>query len=224
MKNQTLIALSIIIAGGLVAGAVIMNANQTNPPIAGSDHTTTQEHAPDSFRTISENDFIYGNPDAKVTVVEFSDYECPFCSRLHPALKELVDSRPDDVNWVYRDFPVHKEAWNTSYAANCVGQIAGNDAFWQYSDIMFENQRNLDQDFYVETAQKFGVSETDLSACMATSEVQDTVQSHYTEAQRSGARGTPFSIVITNNGQLMQAPGALPLETWHQVVDQALEN
>jgi protein-disulfide isomerase len=223
MNNTTLIAISIIVSGGLVAGAVILGSGQSNSIPASAQHAM-QANSQEAFRPLSETDFVYGDKGAKVTIVEFSDYECPFCARLHPTLKELVDERPEDVNWVYRDFPVHKEAWNTSYAATCVGKIAGNDAFWEYSNIMFANQRKLDQKFYEESAQQFGISATDLQACVDLDETKQIVADHFAEAQRSGGRGTPHSVVITASGQTIPASGALPFDTLNDIIDQALVN
>jgi protein-disulfide isomerase len=223
MNNTTLIAVTIIICGGIVAGAVILGGNH-GAAIPQQAHQAMAANSQEPFRPLSDSDFLYGNKDAKVTIVEFSDYECPFCGRLHPTLKELVDSRPEDVNWVYRDFPVHKEAWNTSYAATCVGKIAGNEAFWEYSNTMFANQRKFDQEYYEEVAQGFGVSPTDLQTCMALDETKQIVADHFAEAQRSGGRGTPHSVIITASGQFSPASGALPIETLHQIVDQALVN
>lgn len=220
MTNNLLIAISITISGGLIGGAVLMSNNKTdNPPFAQAYTESTNQ----AFRDIQENDFVYGKRNAQLTIVEYSDYECPFCARLHKSLKELVDSRPSDVNWVFRDFPVHKEAWNTSYAATCIGKISGNDAFWDFSNIMFENQGSLDSKLYIETAKQFGITANQLESCMNSSETQKIVTDNFEEAQRAGARGTPYSILINTNGQLSPLSGALPITTLNTVINQALE-
>jgi protein-disulfide isomerase len=87
---------------------------------------------------INEEDFIKGNVDARYALIEWSDYECPFCGRFQETASQLVEKN-EDVKWVYRQFPLdglHPNTRDKSIAALCVGQIAGNDAFWQFSDIL----------------------------------------------------------------------------------------
>lgn len=93
-----------------------------------------------NFRPISENDHIYGNKDAKVTVIEYSDFECPFCRSFHPVVERAVNSFDGEVNWVYRHFPleaIHPNARNMAHASECVAELGGNDAFWAFSDQLF---------------------------------------------------------------------------------------
>lgn len=87
---------------------------------------------------INEEDFIKGNNEARYVVMEWSDYECPFCGRFQESVNKLVEE-DTDVKWVYRQFPLdslHPNTREKSIAALCVGKIAGNDAFWQFSDIL----------------------------------------------------------------------------------------
>lgn len=80
---------------------------------------------------------IFGNPDAIVTIVEYSDFECGYCKQYHPTLKKIVQESNGTVRWVYRHYPLHQHSFEKLVAANCVGQIKGNDAFWQYGDLLF---------------------------------------------------------------------------------------
>ena len=82
-------------------------------------------------------DHIYGNPNAQVTIIEYSDYECPFCKRIHSTLKKVVDESNGNVNWIYRHWPLHQHSFEKLAASECVAQIKGNDAFWKYSDLLF---------------------------------------------------------------------------------------
>lgn len=86
---------------------------------------------------VTENEHIFGNPSATVTIVEYSDFECPFCKQIHPVLKRIVQESNGNVRWVYRHFPLHQHSFEKLVAANCVAQIKGNDAFWKYGDLLF---------------------------------------------------------------------------------------
>lgn len=82
-------------------------------------------------------DHIMGNKDAKVTIIEYSDFECPFCKQFHPTLERIVKENNGNVAWIYRHYPLHQHSFEKLLAANCVAEIKGDDAFWKYSDLLF---------------------------------------------------------------------------------------
>lgn len=85
---------------------------------------------------VDATDHIYGSPSAPVTIIEYSDFECPYCARFQPILKQIVDESNGGVNWVYRNWPIHNSITKL-VAAECVAKIKGNDAYWKYSDLLF---------------------------------------------------------------------------------------
>lgn len=88
--------------------------------------------------TVSEDgDHVLGNPDAEVTIIEYSDYECPFCKQFHPTLDRIVKESGGSVKWIYRHYPLHQNSVERLVAAECVADIKGNDAFWKYSELLF---------------------------------------------------------------------------------------
>lgn len=94
----------------------------------------------DNVNPITADDYIKGSADAPIKVIEYSDYDCPFCSRFHTTMIDVMEDE-EDVAWVYRHFPLvqlHPEAPAVARAAECVGEIAGNDAFWEFTDGYFE--------------------------------------------------------------------------------------
>jgi len=224
-KGNAAIAVSIIIAGAIIAGAVFLSRGEkTGSAAQNTRHGETQEIR--NFRMPDENDFLRGNPDAKVTIVEFSDFECPFCARLHPTLSRLVEER-DDVNWVYRHFPlssIHSRALAAAIASECVAKQGGNEAFWKFSDALFLNQNNLGNDLSEEQALKFGLDLDEFRSCLSDKEIAKNVTGDGNEAVSSGGRGTPFSVAITASGRLLPFSGALPYETIVSLVDQAVNN
>lgn len=82
-------------------------------------------------------DHVFGDPNATVTIIEYSDFECPFCKGFHPTLKKIVDESNGNVKWIYRNYPLHQHSFEKLVAAECVAKIKGNDAYWEYGDLLF---------------------------------------------------------------------------------------
>ena len=81
-------------------------------------------------------DHIQGSTNPKVTIIEYSDFECPFCKGFHPVLERIIKENTD-VQWIYRHYPLHQHSFEKLIAANCVAKIKGDTAFWKYSDLLF---------------------------------------------------------------------------------------
>ena len=95
---------------------------------------------------ITAEDHIYGNPDAEVKIVEYSDFECPYCKAFNPTLKRIVTESNGHVAWVYRHWPLHQHSLEKLIAAECVAKLAGNDAFWKYGELLFGLLKTGDED------------------------------------------------------------------------------
>lgn len=84
-----------------------------------------------------EGDHLLGNTEASVKIVEYSDFECPYCKTFHQTLNKIVADSNGEVSWVYRHWPIHQNSFEKSIASECIAQIKGNDAFWKYTDLLF---------------------------------------------------------------------------------------
>jgi len=229
MKNGTVVAISIIFSGALIAGAVMLNNNNS---ISGSTSVSASNSGHggggnvSSYRPVSQNDHIRGDINAPITIIEYSDFECPFCARLHPTLTRVVNDFPE-VRWVYRHYPlssIHSRAQRASIASECVAKLAGNDAFWQFSDALFNNQRGLGDSLYFSLAEGYGISENALESCMSDKSIASKVNSDLDDAIATGGRGTPHSLIITPNGDAVAVPGALPYEQFAQFINSISAN
>ncbi|GIW69411.1 MAG: hypothetical protein KatS3mg101_0158 [Patescibacteria group bacterium] len=112
----------------LIANKSVKLGNQEFKPEVISD-----------LKSMVDQDYFRGEKTARVQLFEYSDYDCPFCKRVHPTLKSLLENNPGEVVWIYRQFPLtqlHPEARIKSEAALCAGKVGGNDAFWAYSDAL----------------------------------------------------------------------------------------
>lgn len=231
MYQSYAIPIAILVGFGMVAAVLYYNGNQAAPVLPTSVAVPTDrptenlEEAPTLLQTDvsvtrdAERRNVYGNADAPVTIVEFSDYECPYCARLHPTLQQLVDESNGLIQWEYRHLPLpsHQTAVDGAIVAECVGRLIGNEAFWEFSEKVFaSNQRGVE--FYQATAVSVGVNEAELSACVTDQSINDVVRDDYETARQLGANGTPFSVIIYADDSKRPVGGALPYADWRRLL------
>ncbi|MGA8260795.1 MAG: DsbA family protein [Arenicellales bacterium] len=167
-----------------------------------------------------KRDHIYGNPDAKISLISYSDFECPFCKRFYPTSKELVDKSHGEVNLVYRHFPLpmhEPSAREEAEASECATELGGNDAFWAYADAIFKrtksNGNGFPHDQLVPLAVQIGLDKTKFKDCLDSGRQKERVESDEKEGQRIGISGTPGNIVRNNKtGKALVRTGAQPLD------------
>jgi len=159
---------------------------------------------------------VKGNKDAKVTIIEFSDFQCPFCQRGAQTLSELVKAYPNDVKVAFKNLPLpfHPQAKPAAIAA-----LAANEQgkFWEMYDELFKNQQNLADEFYTATAQKLGLDMTKFAADLKSEKLAKQVDDDMQLANSLGVRGTPGFFV---NG--VQVRGAREAEYFKQIIDRHL--
>lgn len=174
----------------------------------------------------AEVDHIRGNPNAKVSVIEYSDYECPFCARHHPTMQQVMDEYGDDVNWVYRHYPLsfHPNAQMTAEASECVNEQGGNDAFWAYTDLLFEKGvANKTKDDFIAYAGEVGVDTDEFVNCLDSGKYTQHVKDDMAGGSAAGVSGTPGNIVVNNEtGDKQLVSGAQPFASFQSVIDQYL--
>ncbi len=143
---------------------------------------------------------VKGNPAAPVTIVEFSDFQCPYCSRLQPTLKDVLKAYPNDVKLVYKHYPLsfHKQAKNAAKAAEAARE---QGKFWEMHDIIYENFNKLSENSFTEFAQKFGLDMEKFKADYASSKYDLLIQADMNLARKVGVTGTPSLFM---NGKRMQ--------------------
>ena len=173
---------------------------------------------------VTSADWVRGSRDAQVFLIEYSDYECPFCKQFHPTGQQVVDEYGGQVAWVLRDFPlefIHPNARPAAEAAECVGELGGNDAFWTFSDAAFEGSPASLKDL-TSLATAAGVAAGAFDDCVVSGRTADLVQADYDGGTAAGITGTPGNFIVNDKGEAWLVPGAVPFETLKATIDEAL--
>jgi len=176
------------------------------------------------------SDHIYGNPKAMVSLIEYSDFECPFCKRFAPVAKSLVDESGGKVNWVYRHFPLgfhNPVSEHESEGAECVAELGGNDAFWKYVQRLYAltaaNGKGIPGGDLEKLATDVGVEGAAFQACVKSGRHADVIKKDYAEGIAVGVSGTPGNILRNNRtGKVLVRAGALPLASMQAAVAELL--
>lgn len=219
MKNSLTIPLAII-AGGIIVAIAVYVSMPKSPVTSGGD--------PSLVRPVSASDHILGNPAARVVIVEYSDFDCDYCKGFHDTLHQIIANKGagGKVAWVFRQFPlkeIHPNAFSHARAAECVASVAGNDAFWKFSDALFNAQPANPAD-YGTLASSVGLSGDAFATCYSTTSM--TLDARITADRQNalsmGAIGTPFSLILVAGKPPVVMAGGYSYDAVKQLVDQAL--
>ena len=170
---------------------------------------------------ISGDDHSIGPENATVTLVEYSDFECSFCSRHYTTIKNIEEKYSDSVRIIYRHFPLsfHEQARPAALASECAAE---QGKFWEMHDKIFENQSSLTSDVYSEYAQEIGLESGKFKDCYESEKYDQNITDDMSSGIQSGVKGTPATFIITDNDQTLIS-GAVPQSEVEAAIDQALK-
>jgi protein-disulfide isomerase len=185
----------------------------------------------DEQYTVSiDDDYIKGQADAKLTMIEFSDFQCPFCERFYRETLPLIEKdyiRTGKVRMVYRDFPmeqIHKDAQKAAEAAQCAGE---QGKYWEMHDAIFQNQKAMDVDHLKTYAKGLGLSADQFDQCLDSGKYVEEVKRDLIDGQALGVQGTPTFIVgPTGKDKIVRGVsigGARPYDVFKQAFDRLLQ-
>ncbi|KKR08046.1 MAG: hypothetical protein UT32_C0004G0020 [Parcubacteria group bacterium GW2011_GWC2_39_14] len=168
---------------------------------------------------VKENEPFKGGKDAKVTIIEYTDFECPYCLKHHDTIKQIISTYGNKIKYVLRNFPLgfHPEAQKAAESFECALEQGKS---FEMSDAMFQANEagNMSVDKWKSLAKGFGLNTTEFNDCLDTGKYADKVAADAAEGGASGVTGTPATFV---NGQLVS--GALPFENFQQTIDALLK-
>jgi protein-disulfide isomerase len=209
----------------------IKKQQQAQAAARAEEERQANEKAKKVRRVSASRDHVYGNPNAPVSLIEYSDFECPFCKRFHATAKEIVDAYGGKVNWVYRHFPLSMHnpgAQKEAEASECVAQLGGNDAFWKFANAIYartkSNGNGFSLDQLVPLGKEIGVDEKQLKECIEAAKYASRVQEDLDEGVQFGITGTPANFLLRNDtGEVILKVGAQPADAIKPDIDKLLE-
>lgn len=192
-----------------VAANTVVNTIQPTP-------TPTAAAPKSAVPAVTAADHIRGNKDAKVVLIEYADFQCPYCVRHHPTMEKLMDEYGEDVAWVFRHFPLsfHDEAQPAAVASECASE---QGKFWEFADALYAEDANLGEDFYIATATELGLNAATFESCLGSGKYDDLIDTQTAAGSAAGVTGTPATFV---NGSLVS--GAVPYATLKASIDAIL--
>ncbi len=217
LGGLTVLALGfLIIRSGLLNAADLKSAVTAPAPPAPRQNPAPTSVS--SIRPVSQDDHVRGA--GPVTIVEYSDLECPFCKRFHATMLELMTADKGKVRWVYRHFPlsaIHPHAQKLAEAAECAGD---QGKFWEFVDAVFSQPAGADSAKIPAYGKQAGVKDArKLQDCVAAGKYRDKVLADAQDADAAGAQGTPYSIIVNSKGDKQEIPGALSAAEVQPMID-----
>lgn len=201
---------------GYIAWGRGSSASANQPAAAAAE--PTQQQAARRYDIPTDGFSSIGPEDAAITVVEFSDFQCPFCQKWHTQVyKQLMAAYPGKIRLVYRNLPltqIHPQAMNAAEASLCAGD---QNAYWQFHDKLFENSSVLSDDLYASLASDIGLDTAAFESCMTQHKYKADIEADMQFAVDLGVQSTPTFFI---NG--LAVVGAQPLEVFQQVIDDEL--
>ncbi|MDD4110773.1 MAG: thioredoxin domain-containing protein [Clostridia bacterium] len=203
----------------VIALTILFTQISKNNEVVTETENTDAIATNNPYQNLIDDDAFLGNTNAPVTIIEFSDYECPYCQRFHtqtfPSIKkEYIDKGL--VKFVYRDFPlsIHQFAQGAAEAAECAGE---QDKYYEMQDKLFSSGVDGGIESYKQYAKEIGLNQTKFDSCVDNRDMKEEVLNDFKDGQAQGVTGTPAFLI---NGE--KVIGAQPFEVFKEVIDRKL--
>lgn len=206
------------------SGQVALN----NPPAQNQPAAQNPQPTPAASPqiTLTAADHLRGAKNAQVVLVEYSDFQCPYCKRHYPTMLQVMKDYGNKVAWVYRHFPLsfHQNAQISAEASECASE---QGKFWEYADVLF-TKGNGDGTGLAPTdleqyAKDLGLNFSQFESCLTTKKYAAVVNADQASGSAAGVDGTPANIVMDKNGKTQLISGAVPYEQLKAAIDAALK-
>lgn len=223
-NNQKQIAGAILIVGIMIAGAILLK--DSTPP-AKVINNGNQEFAASDIKPVSADERAIGNPNAKVTLVMYEDFQCPWCGKFENESEQMIRKNySDTVKVVYRDFPfLGPESYRSAEASMCADD---QGKFWQYHDYLFTHQNGENRGAFSDAnlksfAKNLGLDEVAFDKCFEAGKYTKAVLDSKAEGASIGVRGTPKGFILKNGKVVDSIDGYLQIQAVTAKIDAALK-
>jgi protein-disulfide isomerase len=234
--NRVLIVILIIASfflGSLTNKVATLEKNTVPSAAAGDVNQPTQNKpvptiASQKPKPVTDADHIKGNKNAKITLIAYSDFECPFCKTFNPTTQELLNTYGDKIRLVFRHYPLpfHANAQKEAEASECIAQLGGNDAFWKYVDAIFTRTTSNGTGFALDQlgplAAELGVDQQQFQSCLDSGKYEKLVKDSIAAGQAAGVSGTPSTFIVDSKGNSQFVVGAQPIDSFKAGIDKIL--
>lgn len=234
---------AVIIAAAMIAIAIIWIHKPTSSPASVST-TATVPQSQGTIAPLSSSDHVFGNPQAPVKLIEYSDPSCPYCKEFNPTMIQIMSQYgpTGQVAWVYRQFPLYKpdadgnilhpNAGHQAEAFECAAALGGNAVFWKYQNEWFsvfpedgaDRTAAVDNQQIATVAQDVGLDAVSFNECLSSGRFTATIDQDYTAGINAGVTGTPYTVVVTPSGSDIPRPGAETYADLKTIIDTLLSS
>jgi protein-disulfide isomerase len=223
MKSKLILPIAVMVAG-LVVAISLFGANfgkKSYKPINDNERLK-------DIILLNTEDYYFGNPAAPIVLIEYSDYDCTFCSGYFQNMKRIIEDfgKTGKIVWVHRHMPlfqIHPYAFEKAEFAECVGAIGGQDAFWKASETLYMASLNYEEVDFDDITLDLSIPSNEINECLDTGRFKDKVQSQYDEAFKAGSRGTPFTVIIKGE-ERYAIPESLPYFELREIISSLLQD
>lgn len=222
MKENVSITVALLLAGVMISGAIIYSNQNKTGDLAAIAPILDNNAAQTNIVEVSEDDDAFqGDPSAPVTIIEFSDFECPFCASFYRNTLSQIEEKyikTGKVKLVYRDYPLpfHSSAQKAAEAAECARE---QEKFWEMHDAIFENQGAITLSDLKQYAVSLGLVGAPFNQCLDSGKYADEVKEDISDGAIAGVTGTPTFFI---NGEKLV--GAQPFEIFAEVIERKLRD
>lgn len=228
--KDLLIPISIVMAGIIIGASLYFGgAAPVSAPNQVQIADTPNQASGDTneVNPVTTEDHIKGSPNAPIKIVEYSDFDCPFCSRHHGVMNSIMEKYSyDDLAWVYRHNPIdqlHPQARTVALASECVAELGGNDAFWKFADEYFvirgSGDKTAHQELILRLVKQVGIEQQVFTECLESGRYAADLKEDAKNAAETGGSGTPWSIIIGPTGKTYPINGSLPQQSIEQLIE-----
>ena len=225
--KSPLIIGSVFIFLGLLA-VIFMSHKKTYPFMTVRGPIQTLTVPTDLSSQLKKQDHVRGANNPQVILIEYADFECPFCKKFRPTLLEVLQDKSLQAAMVYRHFPLpfHQYAEKEAEASECVNALGGSEKFWQFHDLLYERTKSNGLGFSPEhlapLAHEIGLDEAQVQNCINAGTYAGRVQDDIDTGKRLGVSGTPTTVIIVSSGKSQTVVGSVSVKDIKDVASQLL--